>query len=105
MKKSIKKPGKIAEATGAATKTIKAEAASTTIVSATGTSHAGEKGLMSSRIEKAMSDAVMEAIKNGITDPDHQRALKLAARERVKKEAAEEQAKFLADSDKLDKRT
>jgi hypothetical protein len=55
-------------------------------------------GLGSSAIEDAMSQATLDALANGITDPDKILKLKMAARERVKREHAEAVKKAAKDS-------
>jgi len=50
-------------------------------------------GLSGKAIEDAMGKAVTDALKNGITDPDEILKLKLAAREKVKKDFAAASAK------------
>lgn len=45
-------------------------------------------GLLNGSVERAMGDATREALRNGITDPDKQLKVRLAARERVKAHTA-----------------
>lgn len=54
------------------------------IVEAVGVAASGRSRALGQAIESAMSQAVLEAMKEGITDPDAVRAMKLAARARVK---------------------
>jgi hypothetical protein len=51
------------------------------IVSGVGAAASGRDRERTSRIEKAMSDAITKALADGITDADEQRALMLKARE------------------------
>lgn len=53
-------------------------------MTASSAGHMGPRTFSSAMIEKAMSDAVLDCMKEGITDPDIIRARKLAAREHIK---------------------
>ena len=57
------------------------------IVEAVGS--AAPSGVTGSAIEKAMAEAGLAAMAEGITDPDEIRARKLAAREAIKNPVAE----------------
>ena len=58
----------------------------------------GAKSPLAKLIEKAMADAVVKALADGITDPDDQRELILAARADAKARYNEAVAKALAES-------
>jgi hypothetical protein len=62
---------------------------------ASGSPHAANKGLSRS-VEAAMSQAIADALAEGITDPDVHRERMLAARERVKADYANAAAEAAA---------
>lgn len=61
-----------------------------TIRAASGTaaSSLSDRGVLGKQIEAAMVAAVERATEDGVTDPEEIRAIKLAARERVKDDRA-----------------
>jgi hypothetical protein len=67
----------------------------TKIAAAVGTATSGEAtgDLHYSAIQAAMDEAAQKCFDDGIQDPDKVREAKLAARERVKAEFAEDQAR------------
>lgn len=64
--------------------------AKATIRAASGTAASSQfdRGVLGKQIEAAMVAAVERATEDGVTDPDEIRAIKLAARERVKDDRA-----------------
>lgn len=73
------------------------------IAAAVGSSASGEKDLGAARIQQAMADAAAQAHRDNIVDPEEVKALKQAARQKVKAELKAGEEKYRRDSEILDR--